>query len=73
MYINDVLFNERLKMFTLVAGFTVLLFLILFLIKWNNMLDRRVKRRTKELENQMNNLRLMIKCKKSLSICSLHG
>lgn len=35
-HINDVLFNERLKMFTLVAGFTVaVVTLILFLIKWN--------------------------------------
>ena len=49
--INDVLFNERLRMFTLVGGFTVaVVALILFLIKWNNMLNRQVKRRTKELE-----------------------
>ena len=55
--INDVLFNERLRMFTLVGGFTVaVVALILFLIKWNNMLNRQVKRRTKELEESYEQL-----------------
>ncbi len=55
--INDVLFNERLRMFTLVGGFTVaVVALILFLIKWNNMLNRQVKRRTKDLEESYEQL-----------------
>ena len=56
--INDVLFTERLKMFTLVASSTAaVVALILFLIKWNNMLDKQVKRRTKELENSNEQLK----------------
>jgi signal transduction histidine kinase len=56
--INDVLFTERLKMFTLVASSTAaVVVLILFLIKWNNILDRQVKRRTKELEKSYEQLK----------------
>jgi signal transduction histidine kinase len=56
--VNDVLFTERLKMFTLVASSTAaVVVLILFLIKWNNMLDKQVKRRTKELENSNEQLK----------------
>jgi signal transduction histidine kinase len=44
-------------MFTLVVGLTVsVVALILFLIKWNNMLNRQVKRRTKELEESYEQL-----------------
>ena len=61
--------HERLRMFTLVGGFTVaVVALILFLIKWNNMLNRQVKRRTKELEESYEQLEAMIKCKESLSM-----
>jgi signal transduction histidine kinase len=56
--INDVLFTERLKMFTLVASSTAaVVVLILFLIKWNYILDRQVKRRTKELEKSYKQLK----------------
>lgn len=56
--VSDVLFTERLKMFTLVASSTAaVVVLILFLIKWNNMLDKQVKRRTKELENSNEQLK----------------
>ena len=49
--LNEVLFAERLKMFSLVAGSTAaILVLIIFLIKWNTMLNRQVKRRTEQLE-----------------------
>ena len=56
--VNEVLFTERLKMFSLVAGSTAaVVVLILLLIKWNNILDRQVKRRTKELEESYENLK----------------
>jgi len=49
--LNDVLFAERLKMFSLIAGTTAaVLVLIIFLIKWNNILNKEVKRRTEQLE-----------------------
>jgi signal transduction histidine kinase len=71
--INDVLFNERLKMFTLVAGFTVaVVTLILFLIKWNNILDRRVKRRTKELEKSNEQLEAHDKMQKEFINIAAH-
>jgi signal transduction histidine kinase len=49
--LNEVLLAERLKMFSLIAGATAaILVLIIFLIKWNTMLNRQVKRRTEQLE-----------------------
>jgi signal transduction histidine kinase len=72
-HINDVLFNERLKMFTLVAGFTVaVVTLILFLLKWNNMLNRRVKRRTKELEKSNEQLKAHDKMQKEFINIAAH-
>ena len=49
--LNEVLLAERLKMFSLIAGVTAaILVLIIFLIKWNTLLNRQVKRRTEQLE-----------------------
>lgn len=49
--IDDVLFDERLKMLSLVAGtIAAILVLIVFLIKWNSILNNQVKQRTRELE-----------------------
>jgi signal transduction histidine kinase len=49
--INDVLFSERLEMFSLLAGVTAAVaVLILFLLQWSNTLERRVKTRTNELD-----------------------
>jgi signal transduction histidine kinase len=48
--INNVLFAERVKMFSLVAGTTAaIVILIVFLIKWSS-LNEEVKRRAKDLE-----------------------
>ena len=48
--INDITSVQRLQTFSLLAGITTaVVILIVFLIKWNNSLDREVKRRTKEL------------------------
>ncbi len=49
--INDVISVQRLQTFSLLAGITAaVVILIVFLIKWNSSLDREVKRRTKELD-----------------------
>jgi signal transduction histidine kinase len=49
-HINDVLFAERLKMFSLLAGTTAAVaILIVFLIKWSG-LNEEIKRRAKDLE-----------------------
>jgi signal transduction histidine kinase len=49
--INDVISTERLEMFSLIAGITAaIMVLTIFLIRWNSILDKEVKTRTKELE-----------------------
>jgi signal transduction histidine kinase len=56
--INDVLFAERIKMLSLVGGGTAaIIILIIFLIKWNSILNDRVKRRTDELEESNKQLK----------------
>jgi signal transduction histidine kinase len=48
--INDVLLTERLKMFSLLAGTTAAIaVLIIFLVKWSSTLGNEVKRRTTQL------------------------
>ena len=49
--INAVISVQRLQTFSLLAGITAaVVILIVFLIKWNSSLDIEVKRRTKELD-----------------------
>ena len=49
--INNVLFGEKLAMFSLIVGIiAAITTLIIFLIKWNVMLNNEVKKRTKELQ-----------------------
>jgi len=49
--INQVLFIERIKMFSLLAGTSAaVVVLIVFLIKWSSSLDNEVRRRTRELK-----------------------
>ncbi len=51
LQINDIISVQRLQTFSLLAGITTaVVILIVFLIKWNSSLDREVKRRTKELD-----------------------
>jgi signal transduction histidine kinase len=58
-HINEVLFTERLKMFSLIAGTTAaVLVLIILLIKWNNILNKEVKKRTEQLEETNKQLSL---------------
>ena len=49
--INNVLFGERFKMFSLITGtISAITILIMFLIKWNSILNNEVGKRTKELQ-----------------------
>jgi signal transduction histidine kinase len=64
--INDVISEQRLETFLLLAGITIaVVILIVFLIKWNSSLGREVKRRTKELDES--NKQLVLANKKSES------
>ena len=58
--LNQVLFTERLKMFSLLAGYSAaaVLVLIVFLIKWSSSLDTEVRRRTAELKESNERLAL---------------
>ena len=49
--INNVLFEEKPAMFSLIGGIIVAITaLIIVLIKWNSILNNEVKKRTKELQ-----------------------
>jgi signal transduction histidine kinase len=49
--INKVISTERLEMFSLIAGSTVaILILVIFLIRWSNTLHNEVKKRMRELD-----------------------
>ena len=55
--IDSVLLTQRIQTFTLLAGTTAaIVVLIIFLLKWSNTLQREVKRRTKELESSLTQL-----------------
>jgi signal transduction histidine kinase len=55
--INSVIFTERIEMFSLLAGTTAaIVVLIIFLIKWSSNLNDEVKRRTRELNESNNQL-----------------
>jgi hypothetical protein len=55
--IDGVLLTQRIETFTLLAGTTAaIVVLIIFLLKWSNTLQREVKRRTKELESSLTRL-----------------
>ncbi|MGA7370423.1 MAG: sensor histidine kinase [Nitrososphaeraceae archaeon] len=56
--INDVVYMQRIEIFTLLAGTTAaIIVLIFFLVKWNNNLNREVQRRTTELNESNKQLR----------------
>ena len=56
--IDNILAEERLTMFTLLAGTTAAVaVLILFLVKWNSILGKEVKRRTEELDSSNEQLK----------------
>jgi signal transduction histidine kinase len=58
--VNSVISLERLEMFSLLAGTTAaVIVLILFLMKWSSSLDNEVKRRTIELDESNQRLKLV--------------
>jgi signal transduction histidine kinase len=57
--ISEVLFTERLKMFSLIGGtIAAVVVLIIFLIKWNSVLGEEVRKRTKQLDESNEKLKL---------------
>jgi signal transduction histidine kinase len=71
--VSDVLFNERLKMFSLVGGtIAAVVVLIIFLIKWNSVLGEEVKKRTKELAESNEKLRSQDKMQKEFIDIAAH-
>lgn len=57
--IESILTEERLTMFTLLAGTTAAVaILILFLVRWNSILGKEVKRRTEDLDRSNEQLKL---------------
>jgi signal transduction histidine kinase len=72
-HVNEVLFTERLKVFSIIAGtIAAIVALILFLIKWNSILDKQVKRRTKELEESNEQLKAQDKMEKEFINIAAH-
>ncbi|HZA07809.1 MAG TPA: sensor histidine kinase, partial [Nitrososphaeraceae archaeon] len=60
--INGVIFTERIEMFSLLAGTTAaIVVLIIFLIKWSSTLNDEVKRRTRELNESNTQLNMLTK------------
>ena len=57
--IDDVISKQRVEIFSLLAGFTAAVaVLIVFLMKWNTNLNNEVKRRTRELGSANEQLKL---------------
>jgi signal transduction histidine kinase len=57
--IESILTEERLTMFTLLAGTTAAVaILILFLVRWNSILGMEVKRRTEDLDSSNEQLKI---------------
>jgi len=49
--VNSILFTEGIKLFSLIAGTTAAIIVLVFVLsKWNSSLDNEVKRRTRELD-----------------------
>ncbi len=49
--INSVILNEKIESFSFLAGITAAITaLVIFLIRWNNILDKQIKKRTRELD-----------------------
>jgi signal transduction histidine kinase len=57
--INEVISTQRIEIFSLLAGITAaVVVLIIFLMKWNTSLNNEVKRRTRDLESANEQLKV---------------
>ena len=58
-HVGDVLFIQRIRMFSFLAGTTIaaIVVLIVLLTKWNVILRKEVKRRTRELEESYDDMK----------------
>ena len=71
--INDVIFTQRIEIFSLLAGVTAAVaVLIVFLMKWNTNLNNEVKRRTKDLESANEQLKVHDKMQKEFINVAAH-
>lgn len=71
--INDVIFTQRIEIFSLLAGVTAAVaVLIVFLMKWNTNLNNEVKRRTKDLESANEQLKFHDKMQKEFINVAAH-
>ena len=71
--INNVIFIERLEIFSLIAGFaSAIMILIILLIRWNVILDKEVKKRTVELEEANEQLKVHDKMQKEFINIAAH-
>jgi signal transduction histidine kinase len=71
--INDVIFTQRIEIFSLLAGVTAAVaVLIVFLMKWNTNLNNEVKRRTKDLESANKQLKFHDKMQKEFINVAAH-
>lgn len=71
--INDVILTQRIEIFSLLAGVTAAVaVLIVFLMKWNTNLNNEVKRRTRELESANEQLKLHDKMQKEFINVAAH-
>ena len=71
--INDVIFTQRIEIFSLLAGVTAAVaVLMVFLMKWNTNLNNEVKRRTKDLESANEQLKFHDKMQKEFINVAAH-
>jgi signal transduction histidine kinase len=73
LQINNVISMHRIEIFSLLAGVTVAVaVLIVFLIKWNTNLNNEVKRRTRELESANEQLKVHDKMQREFINVAAH-
>src|SRR5918999_472130 len=71
--INDVIFTQTIEIFSLLAGVTAAVaVLIVFLMKWNTSLNNEVKRTTKDLESANEQLKFHDKMQKEFINVAAH-
>lgn len=73
LQINDVISIQRIEIFSLLAGITAaVVVLIIFLMKWNTSLNNEVKRRTRDLESANEQLKVHDKMQREFINVAAH-